>query len=342
MRGQEILWPNTEGLTLEVGDLVLVRGRRESVAAVEDAGMVVLPELGGRDTRRRSVTLAELVVTRTSPLAGRSVRVARERALHGAAVMAVQRRGSHLRSGIADLLLRDGDTLLVQTEVEELEALRHSDDFVLIEGSETERHLTGRTPLVLAVAAGVVLLGALDVAPIAFLAVAAAVVLIVSRCLTTRNAYRALDMSTLVLMAGTLSLGEAIEKSGLAERIAGLLTGRFDEDVASGTATLAALAGVWITTNVLTCIVTNLAAAALMLPIALETAAGVGANGRPFAMAVVFAATLAYATPMGYQTNLLVYGPGGYRFSDYLRVGLPLQALHCVVCVVLIPIVFPL
>ncbi len=341
VRGEEILWPQTEGLRLVVGDLVLVRGRAESVADVGASGHALLPELGGRDVRRRDVTLAELVITRESPLVGRSVRVATQRALTGAAVMAVQRRGSHLRTGIADLLLRGGDTLLVQTQASQLPRMRGSDDFVLVEGLQEDLSLRRRAPLVLAVVILVVVLAALEVAPIPFLAVGAAAVLVLTGCLTMRRAYRSLDLSTLAIMAGTVSLGVAMEKSGVAQVIAENGMGFVESTVGPDLRPFAAIAACWLLTNVLTCIISNLAAAALMLPIAIQTATALDVQSRPFVMTVVYAATLALATPMGYQTNLLVLGPGGYRFRDFVRIGLPLQIVLFVLGVVLVPRFFP-
>ncbi len=337
VRGREILWPSAPDLLLEADDLILVRGRAESVAAVQDAGHVVLPELRPEDMRRRSVTLAELVITKHSPLVGRKVRTASERALRGAAVMAVQRRGSHLRHGIADLLLEHGDTLLVQTELNGIGRLRHSDDFVLVEGTGEPAPLRRRAPLVLAVILAIIVLGALNVVPISFLAVAGVALLIATRCLTTRRAYRSLDLTTLVVMAGTISLGVAMEKTGVAKEIADDLIGGVTRMAPETAKAVAAMAAVWVLTNVLTCLISNLAAAALMLPVALESASALDVSSRPFVMAVVYAASLALATPMGYQTNLLVLGPGGYRFSDFVRVGLPLQILHLVLAVFLLP-----
>ena len=342
VRGEEILWPGTEGLELETGDLVLVRGRAESVMKVGGGGGAnLLPELGGRDVRRRDVTLAELVIPRGSPVEGRSVRIATQRALQGAQVMAVQRFGSHLRSGIADLILRAGDTLLVQTEAAHLPRFRDSEDFILLEGLHERAVLRKKAPLVLGVTTAVVVLAALDIVSIPFLALGAAAVLVLTGCITMRRAYRALDLSTLALMAGTVSLGVAMHKHGSDRLVVDAALEFADTLVSTGMKPLAALAALWLLTNTLTCLISNTAAAVLMLPLALETGHRLGVSSRPFVMVVVYAASIALATPMGYQTNLLVLGPGGYRFSDFVKLGLPLQIIYFFVAVALLPLFFP-
>ncbi len=342
VRGEEILWPGTEGLILQADDLILVRGRAETVMKIGSRqGTALLPELGARDVRLRDVTLAELVIPRASPVEGRSVRVATQRALQGAQVMAVQRRGSHLRSGISDLILREGDTLLVQTEAAHLPRFRDSEDFILLEGLHDKMTLRKKAPLTLAITFLVVALAAFDLVEISFLALGASAALVLTGCLTMRNAYRALDLSTLVLMAGTVSLGVAMEKTGAAALIVDQTFVWLDAIVDDPSRPIAAIAVIWFLTNTLTCLISNTAAAVLMVPIALTTANVLDVSSRPFIMVVVYAASLALATPMGYQTNLLVLGPGGYKFRDYMKLGLPLQLLYFVLGVLLIPKFFP-
>ena len=342
VRGQEILWPGTKDLRFTEGDIVLVRGKAHAVAQMGASdGAELLPELAGRGVRGRDVTLAELVIAMGSPLIGRTVREATVRALQGATVMAVERHGSHLRTGIAELVLRDGDTLLVQTEAAKLALLRGSDDFILLEGLHEELTLRRRAPFVLAVTLAVVALASFEVIDISFIAVAAAVVLVATGCLSLRQAHRALDLSTLVLMGCTISIGVALEKSGAARLVAEqmMLAVRFLGDDAS--LPYLALAACYLLCNVLTAFASNSTAALLVLPIALGMAGELHVSSRPFVMAVVYAASLDFSTPTGYQTNLLVYGPGGYRFSDYVKFGGPLNLILWAACVFLIPVWFP-
>ncbi len=342
VRGQTALWDPRDTIILQADDVLLVRGKAQAVANLDaERGARVLPEAGS-SVRTRDVTLVEVVIMATSPLVGRTVREAAARALKGANVMAVQRRGAHLRAGLADLTLRDGDTLLVQTEAAKLADLRNIEDFVLLEGLHEKLRLEKRAPLVLAIAAAVVLGASLDIVhvEIAFLALLAAVVLVLSGAITMRQAYRALDLPTLVLMGSTISLGVALEQSGLASLAA--------DKVMTAAAHCppdlrlhAALAGCYLLANVITAFASNTASAMLVLPIALGTADRLGASDRPFIMAVAFAASLDFSTPTGYQTNLLVYAPGGYRFVDYVRIGLPLNVLMFILAIVALPMLYP-
>lgn len=342
VRGQEVLWPPDPALELREGDVVLVRGRAQDLAKFDGRdGAVVLPELRGVSVRGRDVTLVELVITRSSPLIGRTVRESAERALLGSAVMAVERRGAHLRAGIASLELAEGDTLLVQTESATVPRFRGSDDFVLLEGLHEEIALQRKAPIVLAIAAGVVVAASIELVDVSFLALSAAVLLVLTKSIPLRQAYRSIDLSTLVLMGATIALGTALEKSGAARLVAsGLLDwvrslpgGAYDAHLA--------LAAIYLLCNVFTAFASNSAAALLSLPIAIAAAAQMGVSDRPFILAVVFAASLDFSTPTGYQTNLLVYGPGGYRFTDYLRFGGPLNLLLWGAVVLLVPFFHP-
>lgn len=343
VRGEQILWPGDGSLVLEDRDLLFVRGEAQAVLAIgASIGAAVLPEFGNTVyVRQRDVTLAELVVPRSSPLAGRTVREAMVRAVPGAALMAVERQGSHLRAGIAGLTLRAGDVLLIQTEATRLPELRRTEDFVLLEGLHEKLTLQRRAPLVLIITALLIVLAALELVDISFLALGAAAAMVLTRCLSPRQAYRAIDLSTLVLMGGAIALGLAIQKSGLAE-VAGAVIDWFSTAL-SGDAhsPYVGLAAVWFITGVLTLMISNVAAAVVVLPIAQQVATLHGVSDRPFIMAVVYSASLAFATPMGYQTNVLVWNPGGYRFVDFVRFGLPLQLLLFVVGVALLPYFFP-
>jgi di/tricarboxylate transporter len=252
-----------------------------------------------------------------------------------------ERQGSHLRTGIAEMLLQAGDTLLIQTEATRLPELRRTEDFVLLEGLHEKLELRRKAPVVLLVTVVLILLAALELVDIAFLALGAAAAMVLTRCLSPRQSYRAIDLSTLVLMGGAIALGEAIQKSGLA----GMVGGGIDDVslvLSGGThSPYASLAVIWLITGVLTLMISNVAAAVVVLPIAQHLATLHQVSDRPFIMAVVYSASLALATPMGYQTNVLVWNPGGYRFVDFVRFGLPLQLLLFAVGVALLPWFFP-
>ena len=193
----------------------------------------------------------------------------------------------------------------------------------------------------LVIALVMVALASLEVTDVAFLALGAAVALVLSGCLPVRQAYRALDLSTLVLLGATISIGTALEHTGAAKLIAGKLIHGAEFLVADSYRPFAALAAIYFLTNLLTAFASNAASAVLVLPIAINAAAEMHVSPRPFVMAIVFAASLDFSTPTGYQTNLLVYGPGGYKFADYVRFGLPLNILLFVLAVGLLPFFYP-
>jgi di/tricarboxylate transporter len=208
---------------------------------------------------------------------------------------------------------------------------------VLLEGVEEQVVLRHRAlPAVLVVLA-VVVLASLEVAPISLLALGGTLAMVLGGCLTSREAYRAIDLRLLVLMAGTIGLGRALESSGGAAFLAEHIT-RFARPFGD----VGLLSAVYLVCNLLTALVSNAAAALITLPIAIAAANQAGLEVKPFLMAVLFAASVDFSTPIGYQTNTLVYGPGGYRFADYLKVGGPLNLLWWLLATALIPVLWPL
>jgi di/tricarboxylate transporter len=251
--------------------------------------------------------------------------------------MALQRHGEHLRDKLPGTRLRVGDVLLVMADREDIARLRTYTEFLVLEGVEEVVVQESKAPIALALVLGVVVLAAVTDVPIMVLALIAAVLTVLTRCLTMRQAYASLDMSVLVLIGGAISLGTAMATTGtatyLADRVVGAL-GPWGPQ--------AVLAAVYLMTVIFTELMSNAAAAVLMVPIAISIAQGLGVDPRPFAIAVAFAGSAAFSTPIGYQTNTLVYGPGGYRFLDYTRVGLPLNLILWAVATVLIPYWWPL
>jgi di/tricarboxylate transporter len=252
-------------------------------------------------------------------------------------VIAVLRRDEHLRERVSDVRLRMGDTLLVACDETQLDALRNTDEFILLEGVAHEVLRRDKAPIAAAVMAGMVVLASLGVAPIATLALTAVALMVLTGCLPLRLAYSWIDSTIVVLIAGMLALGTALEKTGIASEVAGSLV-----EVLRQHGPTAVLAGIYVLAMVVTSVVSNNAVAVLMTPIAVDAAAVMGLNPTPFVFATLFGASACFATPIGYQTNLFVYGPGGYRFSDYLRVGTPLNAVLFVAAMIVIPWWFPL
>jgi len=336
IRGEEILQPGTPGLTLKAGDTLLAKGDAETLRTLgKTEGLAVVGH--GLSTRRRETALAELLVRPTSGAIGAKVGHLRLHAEHDVAVLAVQRDGTHMREKVVDIALRMGDMLLVQGEAQALERFRGSPDFVLLEGVSEQVVVREKAWLALAVMLAIIGLAAFEVFPISMLAVAGCLVVVAGGCLTSREAYRAIDLPLLVLMAGTIGLGQALKESGGAAFLA-----KHVVETAQPYGDVAVLSAIYLVTNVLTAFISNAAAALMMLPLGLAAASHAGMQPQPFVMAVMFAASIDFSTPIGYQTNTFVYGPGGYRFVDYVKVGGPLNLLWWILATLLIPVFWPL
>lgn len=281
--------------------------------------------------------LAEAVISSSSPLVGSSVRNSNFRTVYDAAVIGVHRNGERVPGKIGEIVLRPGDTLLLQCALGFYRAHRHSADFYLVSeigGGTKPRYERARLALgVLVVMVACVATGLLPIAIAAFIA---AGVLIATRCLTGPQARRSVDWSILVVIGAGLGVASAMQKTGAAALVARHLV-----DGIGDLGPLAALAVIYLTCLLMAEMLHHNAAVAIMFPIAVATANHVGADPRGFVMAVAVASCCAFASPVTYQTHLIVYGPGGYRFTDFVKVGLPLDALCAVVAIAMIPSIWP-
>jgi len=345
IRGEETytapLISNPRTQFIRPDDVLLLKGQPASLNELLSRGGVSLPpELGAvlaGQGKGKTMTMVELVVNPNSPLIGRTLGGAEFSRHHGnASVIAILRRDEHMRDRVAGIRMRMGDTLLALCDEERLDELRHTDEFIMLEGVERQLVRRRKAPLAAAILVAVVALAALEVMPMSFLALAGAVAMVLSGCLTLRQCYAAIDASVLVLIAGTLAMGLAMEKSGAIDAISGGMLG-----VLRGWGPRAVLAGVFLLATVINALISNNAVAVLFTPIALSVARTLGLQPEPFIFAVLFGASCDYSTPIGYQTNLFVYGPGGYRFSDYVRIGVPLTIVLFAVSMVVIPWIWP-
>ena len=268
-------------------------------------------------------TFFEAVVSRSSPLVGATIKEADFRSTYQAAVVAIHRSGHRVGGKLGDIRLRHGDTLLLLADPAFRRNWQNRRDFLLVArvGGEPPS-ATARAPIVAITTLAVIALAALDVLPILEGAILGAGALVITRTLTFGEARDAIDLDVIVLIASAFGLGAAMESTGLAQQVAEGLTGAFDGFGAAGI-----VFGVVLATAVLTELVTNNAAAVVMFPIAIAASGPAGIDPRSMAVAVAVAASASFLTPIGYQTNTMVYGPGGYRFTDYARVGLPLTAI---------------
>ncbi len=289
--------------------------------------------------------LIEAVVSDRCPIVGKTIREGRFRTVYNAAVLALARSGKRITGKIGDIVLRPGDTLLLEAHSDFVSAQRNSSDFFLVsrvENSTPPRH--NRAPFALAILFALVACVSLEWVSMLTAGLAALCLMILTRCCTGTEARQSIDWQVLVVIGAALGIGTAIKSSGLASFVAEELVG-----MAGGTPWMV-LAMVYFVTLLFTELLTNNAAAALVFPIAIEAARGlvmqtpngeVHASHMPFVVAIMVAASSGFATPFGYQTHLMVYGPGGYRFSDFLRIGIPLDLLFMVVSVLLIPFIWP-
>ena len=337
-RGEQVLAAVSPQTVLEPGDRLRFVGVVEAMTGLRKLrGLTPATEqLGKLDAAPERLALVEAVVSDRCPLIGKSIREGRFRTVYGAVVVAVARGGERVRQKIGDVVLRPGDTLLLETRPSFAARQRDAKDFYLVSAvadSSPPRH--GRAPLALALLIGMVTLVTFNLLSMLEASLLAAGLLLVSNCVTWGAARRSLDWPVLLTIAASFGLGRALEVSGAAGVVAGGLT-----DLGAGKPWLS-LVLIYGVTTLFTEMITNNAAAVLVFPIAQATAATLDVSFLPFAVAIMMAASASFATPIGYQTNLMVLNPGGYRFSDYLRVGLPLNLLLWALSSLLIPVFYP-
>jgi di/tricarboxylate transporter len=347
-RGAEHIPHPTGGTVLHAGDLLLVQGKIADIAQIEEVeGLRIAgtppanvaeqePGYEPPPAGTKAPTLAEAMVPPRSHLIGRTLKELGFRARFGVSALAIQRHGHAIRDKVGRIRLHSGDMLLVQGPGEALRELHEGRDLALLGPVEIPAKRRRKRRLSVGIMAGVVLVPALDLAPILISALVGVVLMLLTGCITADEAYEEMDWSVLVLLGSILPLGIAMQRSGAAELLAqGLL--RWTEPWgAYGT-----LAAFYLLTVALTSMISNAAAAVVMTPMAVATGAALGVSPLPFVIGVMFAASNSYITPVGYQTNLFVYGPGGYRFSDFFRLGAPLTALSIVAATLVIPLFFP-
>lgn len=340
IRNEEVtLGPGVE-IAVEANDVLLVEGTARALheminqrwveqgTAVSDAERVTISRIDLR--------IVEAVVTPNSRFLGRKVQDLGLSRRQGIQVLAVRRLGRHHQYNLRKFRLRAGDVLLLQGQREALRGLQDDGEMVLIEGVERTLTFPHKAPLAIGILVAVVALAAANVASIALLAFTGVAAMLLTGCLTLPRATRALDPAVLLLIAGMIPLGLAMEKSGLAVAIS-----KWVVAIADPVGPTVLISCFYLLTTLLSAVMSNNAAAVLLTPICLGVAASTGIDPKPLLIAVTFGASASFATPIGYQTNLMVMGPGGYLFSDYLRVGLPLSIITWITATLLIPVFWP-
>jgi di/tricarboxylate transporter len=343
--GERIPFPRG-GITIQAGDVLIVEGRIANIARIEEdehlsiAGskpkFPVEEQRTSGETQARGPALAEVIVPPRSPVIGRSLRQLNFRNRYGLPVLGIQRHGTAFHEAMRDAVLAPGDILLVSGTATELRQLHQTGDLALLGTlalpAKRLRKLKYSLPIIL----GVVLLAAFNVMPILVSALIGVAAMFVTGCITPDEAYEEIDWMVIVLLGSIIPLGLAMQNTGTAALIAARLLA-----VTQPLGLFGVLAMFYLLTSLLTELISNNAAAVVLAPIAIAVAGALDASPMPFIIAVMFAASNSFMTPIGYQTNTFIYGPGGYRFSDFVRVGAPLNVLMLIVATLVIPIFFP-
>lgn len=340
VRSGKIIAPVKPTDILEAGDRLYFNGQAEAIVRLQIfPGMVPSHERDFCVNLRQSGRgrIIEAVVSRSSPMLGKTLKEGNFRARYDAAVLAVHRHGEQLPGPLGSLVLKPGDTLLLLAGDDFYKRWNQARDFYMI-SKLTDMPVINRrkSSIILCSLLGMVALAAFGVMDILNAAILAAIVLLFTRCITVVEARRSIELNVLIVIASALGISVALEKTGAARHLAMQII-----DAVAGFGPVGLLLAICLATTVLTELITNNAAAALVFPIAISAAQAAGLDPRPFVVAIAISASASFATPIGYQTNLMVQGPGGYTFSDFLRVGLPLNLLFMAVSVLVIPLIWP-
>jgi len=324
---------------LREGSVLLARGSlKELMSLKETAKLELQAEFKLRDAslQDEEMVLVQTLVSPQSQLIGRTLKNIYFRHRYNALALAIHRRGALLREQLNAVRMELGDALLVMVAKKDIDELRSTDDLIIL-GEVQEPSLHRRkVPIALATVAAVVGLAATGALPILVSAILGCVIMVLSRCISLEEAYKAVDWKVIFLLAGILPLGIAMEKTGAAAWLASHAIG-----LAGGLGPIAVLSALYLLTAILTEGMSNNAAAVLLAPIAIATAMQLGIDPKPLLMAVTFAASTSFATPIGYQTNAMVYNVGGYKYTDFLKVGVPLNLIFWVLATIFIPVFWP-
>lgn len=345
-RGQQRLWwPKSE--KLQEGDVLLVRGRWANLeqlrqdlklqfqAQARPRGRAQEEDEKGEAEADKQV-MVEVMMPPNSPLLGRSIQAVDRRLPRHNSILGIQRRGQVIREHLDGVRLRVGDILLVLMREAEVGRLRNNNSIIVLSERAAPLPQGWRAPFALLVMAAVVASAALGLVSISIAALAGAVALVLARCIDVDNLYDSIDGRILLMMAGLLPLGTAVNNSGAAQFIVDHTIG-----LVSGYGPHVVLAVLYLVALLLSEMMSHAAAAVLLTPIAMSVARLMGADATPFLIAVLFSASTSFLTPVGYQTNTMVYSAGGYRFSDFLKVGAPLNLIFWIAGVVFIPLLWP-
>ena len=337
--GEHLSWaPRAE--VLREGDVLLARGDWSRITEVrERMKLEIEPEFKLRDEQFEvgDRSLLEVMIAPNSRFQDETLKDLEFKWHYNATVLAIHRRGEVLREKVREVTLSTGDVLLMMVPKDDIPALRRNPNVVIVTEREDDGASRKKAPLALAIMATAIGVAATGVLPIVIAALIGCVLMVVTRCIEPEEAYDAVDWRIIVMLAGVLPIGFALQQSGAAEFLAQHTLGRMgDLDP------VLVLAVVYLLALVLSELMSNAAAAVLLVPIVVSASMSMGLSPTPFLVAVAFAASTSFSTPVGYQTNTMVYSIGDYRFTDFMRVGIPLNVIFWILGVILIPRFWPL
>jgi len=339
-RNGEVLTTPLNEVELQQGDRLRITSVLSGVMEMKDQhGLQFQSEanLGLETLGMQKARVMESVIGPNSELIGRTIRQVNFRQRFGILILAVHRQGRNLRENFEDVKLDFGDTILMEGTETAIEKLRADRNFLLLAAASSRPRRRRRRWLAMGIVAAVVVLAAAGVLPISALALIAAVLMVMSGCVSVDDAYKSISWKVVMLIVGTLGLGKALDETGGATLVAHELIRGL-----GGLGPVVVISAIFALTSMLTTFLSNNAVAVVLTPIVIGAAAEMNVEPRAFIMAVAFGASASFATPIGYQTNTLVYGAGGYRFSDFVKVGLPLNLLFWALATWLIPVYWPL
>lgn len=343
VRDGKMITKNIRNIILQEDDILFVRGTVDNFLRMKDIERVNLltdEKLTEIELVQEDNVLVECLLTDKSDLTGKSLMQINFRRRFGAFVLAIRREGEILRKKIAHISLRTFDTLLIYGSRENIDRISESDGFIVLEELDTQLKKHRLWWLGIVVILTVVCLSALGVLPILSGTLIGVTILLIFRVLAPNEAYNSIHWQVIIFIAALIPLGQVIVTSGTAAWIGNsiyILADLFPDSYKA----IALLSLIYLITIILTEVSSNAATAILMTPIAFVVSAKIGLDPRPFIFAICFAASASFITPIGYQTNLMVYGPGGYKFTDYMKVGFPLALIFWILATLLIPILWP-
>lgn len=333
LRGDASLRRNLKGVVLEAGDRVVLRTEMTELLGLQQSKDVNMVD---KLSSVRTSTV-EVLISPGARMVGRSLGALRLRRRYGVYPLAVHRRAQNIGRQLDDLVVQVGDTLLLEGAPEDIQRLATDMGLVDVTQPSERAYRRSQAPIVLGALAGLVILAAFGVAPIFMLAIFAVALVLVTRCIDADEAFSFVDGRLLALIFSMLAVGATLEASGAVALIV-----NFVAPVLGGLPPFLMIWAVYLLTSVLTETVSNNAVAVVVTPIAIGLAQALGIDPRALVVAVMIAASCSFATPIGYQTNMLIYGPGGYKFTDFLRVGVPLNLSMGILASAVIPFIWPL